>query len=375
MTNGSSVHLAVGAGTDVRAEASVTVGSKSLPLFTEASVTVRNTATSWLPPLVPVAMRAGRPVTASEPPARSMMAGAANAQRLLSSWYRDLAVVPLPEGGADREPLPGRGVGSFFSGGADSFYTALTQAHRITHLIFVHGFDIPLKDTVLAETSLDNVRAAAAALGKPLIEVRTNVRMLGESRLLNWGRYFHGVALAHVAQALADHLHTVLVPAQATAPPWGSAPELDASWSSNEVAIEHDGAAITRFGKFRVIAHNDVAMAHLRVCWLNRNAAMNCGRCEKCVRSALMVTLAGGYCPTLPQELSLSLVRRAFAAGGSKHSDMTLDALREVGSADKELAKAVEFGRRVSALRERVFDTPLEGLSSFVLSLPHRRGR
>ena len=36
------------------------------------------------------------------------------------------------------------GVACFFSGGVDSFYTLLKHREEVTHIIFVHGFDIAL---------------------------------------------------------------------------------------------------------------------------------------------------------------------------------------------------------------------------------------
>ncbi len=58
-----------------------------------------------------------------------------------------------------------QGVACFFSGGVDSFYSVIAHAKRITHLIFVRGFDIPIANRALAELS-----GGTPALGRPPIE-------------------------------------------------------------------------------------------------------------------------------------------------------------------------------------------------------------
>src|SRR5439155_24685128 len=69
-------------------------------------------------------------------------------QDIVSSWngqFRKIAVkVAHPP--CERQH-GGTGVGCFFSGGVDSFYTLLKNLEEITTIVFVHGFDISLTDT------------------------------------------------------------------------------------------------------------------------------------------------------------------------------------------------------------------------------------
>ena len=48
-----------------------------------------------------------------------------------------------------RNGSPASGVGCFFSGGLDSLHTLFKNLDKITHLIFVHGIDIPLNNSAL----------------------------------------------------------------------------------------------------------------------------------------------------------------------------------------------------------------------------------
>ena len=131
------------------------------------------------------------------------------------------------------------GVGCFFSGGVDSFYSALDRHAEITHLIFVHGFDIPFDDDRLASEALTAARAAARELGKPLISVRTDIRRVSDP-WSGWGEHYHGAALATVGLLLADHVragdHSVHV-LGGGCQPVGFAPQLDPLWSTSRVTL------------------------------------------------------------------------------------------------------------------------------------------
>jgi hypothetical protein len=115
------------------------------------------------------------------------------------------------------------GVACFFSGGVDSFYTLLKNFDEITHLIFVHGADIPMSNFPLRMQASHAAREIARELGKHIIEVATDLRSFSDP-LVQWGQY-QGAALAS-AGLLSQHLFCkILVPATysyADLRPWGS---------------------------------------------------------------------------------------------------------------------------------------------------------
>jgi hypothetical protein len=71
-------------------------------------------------------------------------------------------------------------IACFFSGGVDSFYTLLKHREEITHIVFVHGFDISLEEQPLREQASRMARAVARELGKTLVEVETNLRSFSD---------------------------------------------------------------------------------------------------------------------------------------------------------------------------------------------------
>jgi hypothetical protein len=183
-------------------------------------------------------------------------------------------------------PEPGAQVACFFSAGVDSFYSTLKHHGEIDALIFVHGFDVGLSDEILRKRVTTGVRNAAAELGKPLVEVETDLRAFSNQHV-HW-ELFHGAALASVALLLQKSFRRIYVPS--TLPyrrliPWGSHPLVDPLWSTESVHLVHDGAEASRFQKTARVSSSEAALHWLRVCWRNPDSAYNCGRCSKCMRT------------------------------------------------------------------------------------------
>ena len=68
---------------------------------------------------------------------------------------------------------------------------------------------------------------------------------------------------------------------------------LDPLWSTEAVEIVHDGCGQTRVEKIKYISQNETVMKNLRYCWENRDVEYNCGKCEKCLRTATCLEIAG----------------------------------------------------------------------------------
>jgi asparagine synthetase B (glutamine-hydrolysing) len=103
------------------------------------------------------------------------------------------------------------GVGCFFSGGVDSFYTLLKHRQEVTHIIFVHGFDIALEEKELRSRASRMAQEVARELGVTLIEVETNLRSFSD-KVVGWGKY-HGAAMASVALLFQHRFSKVLIAA------------------------------------------------------------------------------------------------------------------------------------------------------------------
>lgn len=209
-------------------------------------------------------------------------------------WYRRIEVDARPA--YDRSPLPKRGAAAFFTGGVDSFHTAIARRDELAALVYVWGFDVKAHDGVRRAMVGEHLRAAAAALDLPLVEVTTDIEPVFAARAgIPWLDH-HGAALASVALFLAPSFSRFYVPSTATyaqLESLGSHPLLDPLWSTEAVQIVHDGADRTRLEKVRAIAESGAARRHLRVCWQNVGDQYNCGECEKCVRTAVAARVVG----------------------------------------------------------------------------------
>ncbi|WP_179274878.1 hypothetical protein [Rhodococcus sp. 05-2255-1e] len=329
----------------------VTPLGKEAVVTTASNYELDHSATPWLPPMLVAGMRKKWSIAFDGPVDSTALRGAPEAQKVLLDWYprrfHGISVSAEPSDALS----DGRGVGCFFSGGVDSFYSAITESDRITHLIFVHGFDISAGNEELAGRALASARDAAAELGKPLIEVKTTLRSAFGDRLpLDWGYDLHGAALAHVGLALSQHVSTVMIPSSNSRwdlLPWGSHPDLDPLWSSSSVTFDHHELEVDRLGKLRRIGLDETAMKHLRVCWENRDGRFNCGVCFKCIRTKIGLAAAGAESEALPGPIDLHAVRSLTLTNRQCHHLRNgLAAMEEAGVTDDGVVAAVDTAIR-----------------------------
>lgn len=284
------------------------------------------------------AMRTGEALTIDAPVSPMARRGAERIQDIFTTWDRALRPrAPWYRRVSIEAPVavPGSGGGAtacFFTGGVDSFHSALTHRAEIDTLVYVHGFDVRLDDTALRAAVSSRLNRAADAMGLALIEMETDLRDLGDQTRVGWPDH-HGAALACVAHLLGGQRSRWLVPATHTyahLEGLGSHPLLDPLWSSEAVEIVHDGAGATRVDKLRRIAGEDAASAHLRVCWENPDGAYNCGRCEKCVRTGVAIRVAGveGRFATVPSPSLADVARVRVTGRGSAWHDARADLVR-----------------------------------------------
>ncbi|HVS03292.1 MAG TPA: hypothetical protein VMT16_11030 [Thermoanaerobaculia bacterium] len=225
-----------------------------------------------------------------------LLEGADQVQETLTRWYPRLHRVSIRA--AAEEPRPARQqrpVALFFSGGVDSFFTLRQHREEITHLIFVHGFDIPLGRRRERRRMRESIGCLAASLDLQLVEVDTNLRQFGQPHVSWPGEYF-GAGLAAVALLLEPRFERVYLAASVSSEqlqPMGSHPDLDPHWTDGSVRLVHDGLRATRFEKVRAIADWPPVHSHLRVCYQKNARALNCGRCKKCLWTMMILSASG----------------------------------------------------------------------------------
>jgi hypothetical protein len=306
---------------------------------------ISTSADPWIAILLWPAMRLGRRLVVDAVGSSKLMESLPTLMSIMHCWDSRFRPIEVQVQGLSARPCAGTAVAGFFSGGVDSFYTALKHAplstpvgKGITHLISVHGLDILLRDRALWGEIRDRLCNAARGLGCTWVEASTNVRDVVSDRLVSWWMHF-GAVLAGIALGTEGIWREVLIPAAQTYLdlfPAGSHPLMDPLWSTESMRIVSDGAEATRIQKVAwQIARSSVALRHLRVCWENRDRAYNCGRCEKCIRTMVALKLAGvlDRCTSFDHPLSSRSVRRVrFASSGQRNLMIeTYEAARAAG--------------------------------------------
>jgi hypothetical protein len=250
-------------------------------------------------------------------------------QNVFHAWYPERfrpADIRIEEtaAAADRGAAAQRDVAAAFSAGVDSSYTLLRHldecaadpGHRVTHAIFVHGFDIPLEDAATFEDAARAYLNALGPLGVELIPMRTNAREVGEraaaAASVSWDD-LHGAALASVPMMLDRRIRRFYLPASfayTDLRPWGSHPVCDPFLSTDTMEVDHDGAE-ERNVKIAALADWAPAQGWLRVCWKKPSATENCCVCYKCVLTMFCLELVGALAAfrTFPKPLSRPAIR------------------------------------------------------------------
>ena len=75
--------------------------------------------------------------------------------------------------------------------------------------------------------------------------------------------------------------------------PWGSNPVTDHLISGTNFSVKYDGGGFFRTDKMAEIIKHPIASRTLKVCYEGIDQSINCGKCEKCVRTQLNFLAAG----------------------------------------------------------------------------------
>jgi hypothetical protein len=292
------------------------------------------------------AMKKGVPISLPGELSPKLLTASEDIQAIFGLWNPSYEPVAVDARRRAPDGTRASGVGCFFSAGVDSFYTAVKHQDEITHLIYLRtGFD-------RTEPAADeNLRAAAEELGKPLIELETNVRPIANAFAVEFADY-SSAPLAAAALLFQNTFGKVFIASSFSylaLTRWGSHPLIDPLWSTESLEFVHDGCEATRPMKLAMLADNDVAMRRLRVCHrtgVDRDGAatVNCGECPKCIRTMINLRAAGaaGRCATLPETLDLRDVER-LEIQDDRDLAFMLENLHavEVERSDEELATAL----------------------------------
>ncbi|HEY0866553.1 MAG TPA: hypothetical protein VGE01_04215 [Fimbriimonas sp.] len=229
---------------------------------------------------------------------------AASAEEYSAFWstvagnrYRPLQVV------ADEEVRLGPyedGYVAAFSGGVDACHAVWRnrcgllgqRSKKIRFAAAVHGFDVPIDRPDRFDPVLASIRLQLSSLGLDVVPVRTNFRQFPTT----W-EHSHLSSLVGCLACLNGGVRGVLIGSSGTyrdfVTVWGSNPISDRMLSHANLHVHVDGYETPRIEKIRDLAAWPESLAHLRVCWSDSETRGNCGKCVKCLRTALALDVFG----------------------------------------------------------------------------------
>jgi len=257
---------------------------------------------------------------------RTFLDSMGEVRQVLKRWYPRLSFdTTIKVDRAEEGDALGRAnEGLLYSGGIDSTASLIRHLDVRPVLMLVIGTpDLPLSQTGFQQMFLEAARPFVESLGSKLHVVRTgmldvvNLEALNEDFGRSIGSYWwesvsHGMMLMGTCAPLTAiegirRLRIASSRIELFEEPWGSNPELDQklAWKGTEVL--HDSHDISRQDKIEGLLapfiRAEGANVPLRVCGSAKSRervarrTLNCGRCEKCVRT-IVGLLAGGIDPT-----------------------------------------------------------------------------
>ncbi|HXT87802.1 MAG TPA: hypothetical protein VN714_00945 [Trebonia sp.] len=223
-------------------------------------------------------------------------------------WYGDGSIeIDAPLRSAYSYGPEQRRTAVFFSGGVDSFATIVRNRQD-----FPSGHPMAIDDGILvdwfAPPSSDDLHGSLAhpharrvnslqtlenELGIRVVPVITNARRVARYDFYyNWMFRDQGANLSSIAHLLSGRIGRAFIASTYNLPtlaPLGSHPLTDPWYSSADLQIAHDSPDYSRLTKLRLLANRPAILAVLDVCsyWFQRteNHQLNCGKCEKCLRT------------------------------------------------------------------------------------------
>jgi hypothetical protein len=269
----------------------VTASVAGTEVFFEAAVPLAPRVESIVCPFLLPAMSQHADLVLSAPLTATFVDNLEFIRRRAMQWWPELShgEIRCPIAAGTRQ---NRQAGLFYTGGVDSSYSLQTLRDRIQYAVFVEGFDIPLRDHDRLLAAREWLASTTRRCSVQLVVVRTNLREHPVFNGISW-ETTHIAALAGVAHTLGEHVGSMYVAASDVPPPYGSAPDLDGAWSSESVVIENFSAELSRLQRAASIAHWEPLRGRLRVCWENNTPDINCGFCEKCLRTRVQLLVSG----------------------------------------------------------------------------------
>jgi hypothetical protein len=188
-----------------------------------------------------------------------------------------------------------RHAAQLFSGGIDALATLIRHRSYIRYLIFVHGSDIGIANQERLLEVKKYLEKCAEIYNKELVVIRTNYHYLGYA---SWDWLAHGLIMLSATLALSNYIDRIFIASSRSGNwsrnvPWGSHPEVDPLVRCNKTEVIHDAFEMKRVEKVKLIHSQPELLTHIRVCNNEYQTGYNCGHCEKCYRTAMVLNILG----------------------------------------------------------------------------------
>jgi FkbM family methyltransferase len=249
------------------------------------------------------AMAVGRDIAIDLPMPRGLAQNIDEYQNVWCTWEPDVfrRIRLRPSAFIDDEPFRAdRGAIMSFSGGLDSSFTAkqLAENNELAAIVAIWGLDIPLADDKRWAATLSRIGNMPRSLGRPLLSASTNWNELAYGGVGYLGYLAPTLA---VPILLSRHYGYLVVPSGYTYDrliPHETGPLTDPLLGRPGFPIRHYGAWARRIHKVAAIASWPEALQNLRPCDVTQPDGSACGKCRKCIQTAL--TFAGLGLPVPP---------------------------------------------------------------------------
>lgn len=243
--------------------------------------------------LINTAMASGCDLKINGPLTSGLILNLEEYQRAWSRWmpdrFRSIGIRPN-EIISDDVFHPERGVVMAFSGGLDSMHAAweLHRSGRLGAMVAIQGLDIAITSTEQWLATLARLRECARSIDVALHEVHTNWEEIARD-LPGYLGYFLPVIAACLLMAPrhAAIAATSSYPYDHLTFPLETNPITDPLLGRPGCPVYHVGAAAHRIDKVAAIAAWPEALLHLRPCNSSLADGRACGRCRKCIQTAM----------------------------------------------------------------------------------------
>ncbi len=246
---------------------------------------------SFLSAFLLPAMAAGRDLLCDEPVDPLWLENNQRLQEIFHRWWGYFLIRVQAPLASDLRQQTGRSA-LLFSAGVDSFHTLLKHPDRIDCLLFAEGLDVKIDNNAYREHARALVRRVAASKGMSCLGIATNLRQHPLFKRMDYLRT-HGAALAACAHQLDRHCGRLIINSSSVTEfniPFGTHWDTDPLWSSSSLGVDHWGQHRWRAEKLTEIMREPIVRQNLRCCFERLSPpALNCGRCEKCVRTMLIL--------------------------------------------------------------------------------------